>query len=135
MFQSIKYLSHTHDNKTKLFNFHYEITDSDFISTSYAVVQAATPTNLTWIAAAEGAAAPSVLIKTYESKNYTHQEIIGNLFLLNLCLLKQKWYDNIKQILEYQNTYLTKEYYPESNFHEKYYDDLVKYTNKMMVLL
>jgi len=133
MFQSIKYLSHTHDNKTKLFNFHYEITDSDFISTSYAVVQAATPTNLTWIAAAEGAAAPSVLIKTYESKNYTHQEIISNLFLLNMFILKKYHYNNINDILSYQSHYLIKDYYHEINY-RKYYDDLVKYTKKMTIL-
>ncbi len=112
------------------------MTDSDFISNSSAVVpgslRAGAPVI---IAVGAGAVAASVVIKEYKNRNYNHQEIISNLFLLNIFILKENWYNSINKILKYQNTYLTKEYYPEINFHEKYYDDLVKYTNKMMVLL
>ncbi len=129
MFQSIKYLNYAYDSKTKLYHYNYEITDSDFISNSSVTVTA--------MLAAGSVAKAATLIKTYESKNYTHQEIISNLFLLNMVMLKENcyWYNNLNEILKYQNTYLTKEYYPESNFHEKYYDDLVKYTNKIIVIL
>ena len=77
----------------------------------------------------------AAVIKEYESRNYNHQEIISNLFLLNMFILKKWWYKDFNQILEYQHEYLIKKYYPESNFNEKYYDDLVKYTKKMMVIL
>ncbi len=129
MFQSIIYINCTYDNKTKLYHYSYEITDSDFISNSPVAEAPA--------AAAVGVADAAVLIKEYESRKYDHKEIIKNLFLLNMFLLKENcyWYNNIYEILKYQNTYLTKEYYPESNFHENYYDDLVKYTKKMMVIL
>jgi len=117
MFQSI-YLNYTYDSKTTLYYYHYEITDSDFISNSSVT------------------AGVAGLIKEYESRKYDHKEIIKNLFLLNMFLLKENyyWFNNINEILEYQNECLIKEYYPESNFNEKYYDDLVKYTNKMMVI-
>ncbi len=125
MFQSI-YLNYTYDSKTTLYYYHYEITDSDFISNS----------SVTAGVAATAAAGAAGLIKEYESRKYDHKEIIKNLFLLNMFLLKENyyWFNNINEILEYQNECLTKEYYPESNFHENYYDDLVKYTNKMMVI-
>ncbi len=131
MFQSIEYLNYTYDNKNKLYHHSYKITDSDFISNS--TIPAAREAAVGTTAEVGDAAA---IIKTYENRNYAHQEIIKNLFLLNMFLLKENWYVyNINQILEYQNKYLTKEYYPEINFNEKYYNDLVNYTDKMMVLL
>ena len=125
MFQSIKYIVSKYNNETKLYHYHYEITDSDFICTS--VVVAARRRRRAVPAAA-------AVIKEYESKKYDHKEIISNLFLLNMFLLKKWKLEDLNQILEHQHKYLTKKYYPESNFNEKYYDGLVKYTNKMMVI-
>ncbi len=129
MFKSIKYLNHTYDNKTNLYYYYYEITNSDFISNSSEAVTA--PAAAVTVAAGSTVA----VIKEYENRNYDHQEIIKNLFLLNMFMINQNWFNNINEILEYQNESLTKEYYPESNFHENYYDDLVKYSKKMMVIL
>ncbi len=129
MFQSIKYVNHTCNNKNNLFHYTYEIIDSDFISISSTAAVGEASVLLADCSAA------TLVIKEYERRNYTHQEIIKNLFLLNIFMLKQNWYNNINQIFEYQNKYLSKKYFTESNFHEKYYDDLVKYTKKMIVAL
>ncbi len=125
MFQSIKYINCIYDNKYKLHHYCYEITDSDFISNSLVAV-----TGSDLMVQKEAAA----VIKEYESRKYTHQEIISNLFLLNMFMLKQNWYNNMSEILEYQNKYLSRKHYATSNFNEKYYNDLVKYTKKMMVI-
>ncbi len=129
MFQSIKYVNCIYDNKTDLYHHGYEITDSDFISNSPA--SSVVPS---WWSTSSVASPLAALIKEYERRKYAHQEIIKNLFLLNMFLLKENWYYNMNEILQHQNTYLTSEHYLKSNFHEKYYDDLVKYTKKMMVI-
>jgi len=139
MFQSIKYVSCIYDNKTNLYHYHYTLTDSDFVSYSYVSINeaGALGSSPLGVAAVRATSTAIFLIKQYENRNYNHEEVMKNLFLLNMFLLKQKFfqYNNINEVLEYQNKYLIKDYYPESNFHEKYYKDLVKYTNKMMVII
>ncbi len=130
MFKSIEFIDATYNVINNLYLYEYKIIDSDFVSiTLISIAPAPAP----HIVSREEVRTAGAVIKEYESRNYTHQEIIGNLFLLNMFILKKYHYYNINDILSFQSHYLTKDYYHEINY-RKYYDDLVKYTKKMTIL-
>ncbi len=121
MFQEYKYIRHVYNGNINKHIYTYEIIDSNFIHQAITETVAPVP-----VIASDSAA--FLVIKTYESKKL---DVIPNLFLCNLYFCKK--YDwKMDTVLMYQKLYINKYYGVNFN---KYYNDLVKYTNKMMVLL
>ncbi len=123
MFQTYQYKDISIINQTNTRIYVCEIIDSDFnhqikIIEKYPLI-ISDPVPL---------AIACAIIKTYESKNL---DVVKNLFLLNLYICK-KYGDEMHYLLCHQKRYINKYYDVDFN---KYYDDLVNYTNKMMVII
>ncbi len=69
-------------------------------------------------------------IKEYENRKL---DVVRNLFLLNRSILAERDWLDMKTLLKDQNYHIDA-MYNNVNFNLKYYNDLVKYSNKMMVL-
>ncbi len=126
MFQSVEFIGNFINKQTDILYNKYNIIDSNF--TTIIQVIGYTPSAIAKISSGS--------ILEYETRNYTHQEIIKNLFLLNLFLIKSNKYvyTDMCTAVSQQNKYIDK-YFPEINFNEKYYDDLISYINKIGILL
>ncbi len=121
MFQSYRCINYTIDHKKDKFIYTYEIIDSDF---SHQINIWSSIKGSAGLGAALGTVAT---IETYDSKNL---DVVKNLFLFNLYICKEYNY-KMNTLFFYQRKYINKYYDVDFN---KYYDDLVKYTNKMMVI-
>ncbi len=135
MFKSYKYLGWKYDSKSKQYNFNYKIIDSEFTCESSAAIT--TPLRATREARVKCSEAGIffVFIKEYEKRKIP---VIQNLFLLNHFFLTQIGYSNVPRQYKTHLKFLFKNidyYFPEAQFNNKYYEDIIKYTNKMMILI
>ena len=130
MFKSIVYIDGAYDSHNSLYLYQYKIIDSDFVGITTIKVSRCAP----MFATCDPIRSVAAIIKEYQNINCSHEELIINLFLINIFILQRNWYDNMNEILSCEYSYLNKEYYHEIDF-RKYYNDLVKYTKKIMVLV
>ncbi len=118
MFESYKFIDCSRNKKTNIYIYTYEIIDSSFINK----IDIATE-----VTSQVGEAECAAVIKIYESKKLN---VVKNLFLLNLYICKDYNY-KMNDLLYYQKQFMNKYY--NVNY-DKYYDDLVKYTDRMIIL-
>ena len=105
MFKSIIYLR---NDKIKTNSYIYKLIDTDFECE-----------------VASDASAPSAaaaIILEYKKRNYSHDEIVKNLFRCNLYLCDE-YNLSFEKELFYQNKYFNK-YFKDINFSKLYYQDL-----------
>ncbi len=106
MFKSIEYIRF--DNKIK--STIYKFIDSDFECEAAVKNLSSKSTRA------------AIIVAEYKSRNYSHKEIVKNLFICNLFICNKYNY-TFEKVLSYQNKYIDKDF-NNINFSKLYYQDL-----------
>lgn len=117
MFKLIAYLRY--DDSKHIVTF--KLIDTDFECEEVQVVEGASELNATMVA--------------YERRNYSHDKIVKNLFRC-ILFLRNRFFSprSFEEILDSYHTYEVN-HFKNSNFHEKYYQDIKDMWDKHKVFI
>ena len=134
MIKLIEYIKYYEGTKS----YTYKITDSEFqcelevFPLAGAFIEAE---DLQWVkrsAPSDAAALVAAITTEYKRRNYSHDEIVKNLFKYNIYMSENKF--SFEDILDWQYKY-TDKFFKDINFSKLYYQDLkdMWYKHKMFV--